>query len=260
MGSAVGGALAAEGSDCVGTTTAPERIDDIRNACIRPVVLELAQTDRVHELLLDRDVVFLTVAAGRAHRDYRHVYLDGARHLIDAIENTPVRRLIYTSSTAVYGQDDGSSVDEDSPTQPASERGRILVDTEQCLLNGAARLGICATVIRLSGIHGPGRGPQNRLAQVAGGQRDDGDAYVNLIHLDDIVTAMRKLIDVEYHGVLNLTDDAPTTRRDYYDRLIAEAGLPPIHWISGDNTGRGKRVRNDRIKRLLNLSLQHPEH
>jgi nucleoside-diphosphate-sugar epimerase len=252
--------LTAEEIDCVGTTTAPERVGDIQAAGIRPVVLELAQTDRVHALLLDRGVVFLAVAAGRAHRDYRQVYLEGARHLINASKNTPVRRLIYTSSTGVYGQDDGSWVDEDSPTQPVSERGRILVETEQCLLNGAARLGICATVVRLSGIYGPGRGPQNRLAQVAGGQRDDGDAYVNLIHLDDIVTAMRKLIEVEYHGVLNLTDDAPTTRRDYYDCLIAEAGLPPIQWISGDHTGRGKRVRNDRIKRLLNLSLQHPEH
>jgi len=113
----------------------------------------------------------------------------------------------------------------------------------------------------LAGIYGPGRGPQNRLPQLAGQVCTDGDVYLNLIHVDDIVAALRRLIDLAYEGVLNLSDDEPTTRRDYYDRLMADAGLAPIRWESdASNTKRGKRVSNERIKRDLDLHLRHPMH
>ena len=259
-GAALGRALAADGFDCLGTTTTPRRVDDIRALGIRPVVIELDEAARLHEILLDRDLVFLTVAAGGERRDYREVYLAGAGRLLKAVEGTSVRRVIYTSSTAVYGQDDGTWVDEESPTEPLSENGRVLVETERCLLAGTQDGGICATVLRLSGIYGPGRGPHNRLAQLAGQERNDGDVYLNLIHVDDIVAAMRRLIDVDYHGILNLSDDSPTPRREFYDRILAVSGLPPIQWTPRAGPARGKRVRNNRIKSLLNLSLRHPMH
>ena len=112
-----------------------------------------------------------------------------------------------------------------------------------------SRLGACA-----------GRGPHKRLAQLAGQERNDGDVYLNLIHVDDIVAAMQRLIDVDYHGALNLSDDSPTLRREFYDRILAVSGLPPIQWTPRAGPARGKRVRNNRIKSLLNLSLRHPMH
>ena len=261
VGGAVGRALATEGFDCVGTTTSRERLDEIDVLGIRSAVLRLADVDELHALLADRDVVLLTVAAGRRDTGYRAVYLDGARHLLRAIEGTAVRRLIYTSSTGVYGQDDGSWVDENSLTEPTSDNGRTLLEAERTLLDGGSRIGLNVTVLRLAGIYGPGRGPQNTLSQVAGSTRTDGDVYLNLIHVDDIVSAMRRLIGVPYHGVLNLSDGAPTTRREYYDRLISNTGLAPIRWEADPSSPvRGKRVSNERIKRVLDLSLLHPTH
>ncbi|MEE9293483.1 MAG: SDR family oxidoreductase [Phycisphaerae bacterium] len=283
VGTALARALVDDGHHCTATTTTSSRVPEIEATGAAAVVLQLCETQRLRELLADRRVVYLavapplvggapllrathmgwryTVAAGKARRDYGEVYLEGARSLIRAVEGTNVARLVYTSSTSVYGQDDGSWVDEDSPTEPQSADGKILVETERCLLEGSKAMGITATVLRLSGIYGPGRDPARRVPRYAGRELSSGYAYLNLIHRDDIVTAMRLLLEVDYHGVLNLSDDTPTTRRGYYDRLITAAGLEPIRWVSGaTDAPSGKRVRNDRIKRVLGITLKHPAH
>jgi len=265
VGSALGSALARVGADVVGTTTSPHRTAELRAIGIRPLVLEHADVRRLHEALADREAVCLTVAPKRRGQDYREVYPAGVRNLLAAVAGTPVRRIIYTSSTRVYGQNDGSWVDERSPTEPADENGRILLEAERALLDGAAAFGgdahVTASVVRLVGIYGPGRDPTLRIRAAAGTERTDGDANVNLIHVEDIVAALLTLLTVPHHGILNLADDQPEQRRAYYDRVLSRAGLPPIRWASpGGPPVLGKRIRNDAIKRTLNLALRHPTH
>jgi hypothetical protein len=84
---------------------------------------------------------------------------------------------------------------------------------------------------------------------------------VNLIHLEDIVGALAALLDVANQGVLNLVDDQPEQRRDLYGRILGEAGLTSIRWVHDEQSPHlGKRVRNDLVKRTLNLELKHPRH
>ncbi|MHC4696053.1 MAG: SDR family oxidoreductase [Planctomycetota bacterium] len=292
VGCALGETLVRAGHDVIGTTISPQRVAGIEARGIRPVVLEHAQTDRLHTLLSDCDAVYLTLAAGRKRGDYRKVYLEGVKNLLQACEGTPVKRIIYTSSTQVYGQENGTWVDESSPTEPQTENGRILLAAEQALLEGTCAVirpanrpaagfstptggprrdsrssdnsrssEVCATVVRLGGIHGPGRDLIERVRAAADKERSDADAYVNLIHRDDIVTALVRLLEVPYGGVLNLTDDTPIQRRELYDRIITAADLPPVRWTMGDvSPSLGKRVRNTLIKRTLGLTLQYPGH
>ena len=265
VGSALGEAFVEAGHNVVGTTRTPARVASIQSLGIEGVAVDTADTAHLHKLLLSRDAVVLCVAAGRKHGDYREVYLGSASSLIEAAKGTPVKRIVYTSSTGVYGQDDGSWVDESSATEPSSENGRILLETERTLLDGASTLGgdppVSVTVLRLSGIYGPERDLAARIKSLAGEERDDGDAYLNLIHLEDVVGAITALLRVPHHGVLNLSDDGPTTRREFYNRVITEAGLPPIRWVTGDSPSkRGKRVRNDLIKKTLRLTLKHRAH
>jgi nucleoside-diphosphate-sugar epimerase len=245
--------------DLVATTTTASRLAALRAAGARPRVVRLDEPRALHGAVAGARAVYLLVAAGRGG-DYRAVYLEGARALVRSVSGTGVRRIIYTSSCAVYGQRDGSWVEEDSAVEPVTERGRILLEAEETLLRGAADLGVRATVLRLAGIHGPDRGPQRRLEAVAGAERADGDAYLNLVHRDDVVTALVRLLEVPYHGVLNLSDDAPTRRRDYYGPRLAAAGLAPVRWRSADPAApdQGRRVANARIKRVLGLTLAHP--
>lgn len=227
--------------------------------------MEHAEVGRLHDRLADRDAVFLTIAPKARGADYRDVYLAGAGNLLAALAGTSVRRVVYTSSTRVYGQKDGSWVDESGPTDPGDQNGRALLETERTLLDGVAELGgrcaITATVVRLAGIYGSGRDAVSRIRAAAGTQRGDGDAYVNMIHVEDVVAALIGLLDSEYGGVLNLADDRPEPRRTYYDRVLAREGLPPIQWTSPrTSAGFGKRIRNDAIKRAIGLVLQHPTH
>jgi len=259
VGSALGAVLARRGCDVVGTTTKAARAGGLADLGIRPAVLSLAEVNSVQALLADRQTVYLMVAPDREGRDYRAVYLDGVTNLMRAAAHTAVRHVVYTSSTSVYGQQDGGWVDETSPTEPQRQASRVLVEAEHVLLDEANRLGIAATVLRLGGIVGPGRGPINRLARHAGGQRDDGDGWINLIHRDDVVSACVLLMGHPYHGVLNLTADEPIRRRNYYDRLIARTGLAPIQWVADGSPPRlGKRVCNRLIKDVLDLRLAHP--
>lgn len=261
VGSALAKALTEKGQDVVATTTTPARLSELWALGAKPFVVELSEVARLHKMLSDRQTVFLTVGAGRGKRDYREVYLNGVNYVFEAVDGTDVTRIIYTSSTSVYGQNNGGWVDERSPTEPTSENGRVLLLAERALLSGAAQRGMTATVLRLGGIYGPGRDPAERISRHADSDRADGDVYVNLIHLDDIVTAAIRLLEVSYHGILNLVDDQPTRRRDYYDQLIAAADLAPIRWVSGDAPNVcGKKVCNDLLKATLNLSLQHPTH
>lgn len=261
LGSALGRALVSAGHDCVCTTTTESRAAEIEAFGATPAIVALANTSRLHELLADRETLFLTVAPNSACPDYREVYLEGARSLIRAVADTGVRHIVYTSSIGVYGQQDGSWVDEHSPTIPETENGRILLETENVLLSYGESTHVTVTILRLGGIHGPGRDPADRFKTLAVRERSDGDRYLNMIHRRDAVSAMIALLDRPHAGVLNLTDDQPTTRRDYYDRLAASTGVQPITWIAPDGPPKlGKRVRNDSIKRILGLVLEHPTH
>ncbi len=261
VGAALARELCAHGHDVLATTTSPARVDELRSLGALPAVVELADIGKLHALLSTRTHVYLTVAPGGAERDYRGVYLEGVQNLLRACAGTSVRRVVYTSSTSVYGQDDGSWVEESSATEPARENGRILLAAERALLDGAAPLGITATILRLSGIYGPGRDPAERAVRSAGQTRDDGDVYVNLIHRDDVVAALVRLLDLEYDGILNLSDGRPILRREIYDRIIRARRLPSIQWIDQAAGGaRGKRVCADLAGRVLGFTPRFAEY
>jgi nucleoside-diphosphate-sugar epimerase len=252
VGGEVGRLLVGHGHDVVGTTTTPSRREAIR--------LTGVKADRLAEVLRDRELVLLTIAPAPGG-DYREVYLKGVGQLLGALPGSEVRRIIYTSSTSVYAQEDGSWVDESSPAEPDSDNGRVLRETERALLAGTEGSSVATTVLRLSGIYGPGRDPATRLSRLAGSERDDGESYVNMVHSEDLVSALIRLVDHPFCGLLNLSDDHPTTRREYYDRLMATAGLAPVLWRPPQGPAKlGKRVRNDLIKRTLGLTLRHPAH
>lgn len=256
VGCALARRLAAGGADVVGTTTRAERLGEIEAVGARGAILDIGDLGRLKELLADRDVAFLCVAAGRGLQSYEDVYLGAARSLVSACEGSSLGRVVYTSSTGVYGDAGGAWVDEETAPGPDSENGRVLLEAEGVLLEGGCRLGMDTTVVRLGGIYGPGRDPAERVLSLAGSKRDDGGAIVNLIHLDDIVEALTRLAVESHSGVLNLVDDAPVTRRDYYDAILAQVGVDPIRW-SGDGSPSGKRVSNGRIKALLGMTLRH---
>lgn len=192
-------------------------------------------------------VVIHCASSGRGGADaYRRVYVDGMSHLMAAL---PSARPLFTSSTSVYPQVDGSVVDESSDASPDKETGQLLRQTEDRVL---ARGGVVA---RLAGIYGPGRSfvLRNLLEGKAAIEGGEGQGRVlNQIHLEDAASAVVHLVSQPVSGVFNVVDDMPMTQRECLEKLAARFGLavPPAAPPNPDRK-RGwtsKRVSNARLR------------
>jgi nucleoside-diphosphate-sugar epimerase len=194
------------------------------------------------------DAVIHCASSGGGGLDaYRQVYLNGARSLLDRFAGSKV---IFTSSTSVYAQRDGSWVTEKSETKPARETGRILLETEQLVL---AQGGVVA---RLAGIYGPGRSAL--LSKFLAGSAiidPENDRFINQVHRDDIATALFLLLDrpSPAREIYNVVDDQPILQSECYRWLAAKLNrpIPPM----GRSTAAPKRGASN--KRVSNARLRH---
>jgi|694.fasta_scaffold15900_2 shikimate kinase/nucleoside-diphosphate-sugar epimerase len=177
---------------------------------------------------------------------YQSVYVNGMRHLIAAF---PAAFPLYTSSTSVFPQIQGETVDETSFADPDRETGRLLREAENLALNA----GGCAA--RLAGIYGPGRSflLKNLLEGKAAIEGNDGHGrYLNQIHADDAASALVHLVTHRLSGIYNIADDQKVTQRDSYLDLCRVFGLPlPISRDPDPNRKRGwshKHVSNAKLR------------
>ena len=217
--------------------------------------VDVSQLDRVAERAGMFDaVVHCASSSGGDAEMYRKVYLDGARNLL---ETFPGSKLLFTSSTSVYAQRDGSWVTEESETKPMREASRILLETERLVLASGGM------VARLAGIYGPGRSAL--LSKFLAGTAiidPENDRFVNQVHRDDIASALLLLLSREAEGaqIYNVVDDQPILQSECYRWLAQRLNrpLPPI--------GRSmqKRKRGDSNKRVSNAKLRRlgwtPQH
>lgn len=169
------------------------------------------------------DALIHCASSNRGGADsYRAIYLEG---LLNCIAAAQPRRALFVSSTSVYGQTDGSWVDESSLTEPDRETSRILLEAERvCLASGGL-------VTRLSGLYGPGRSVlmQKYLSGEAVIEGGDG-RYINQIHRDDAARAIFHLFATrQAPGIYNVTDNTPATQRELYQWLADhfQKPLPP---------------------------------
>jgi nucleoside-diphosphate-sugar epimerase len=198
--------------------------------------------------------------------DYRSVYLEGTRNLIRWLAPNPPKKYVYTSSTGVYGQSDGSIVTESSSTKPDSDTGRVLVETEELLMDTARLRRFPAVDLRVSGIYGPGRGYW--LNQFLTGQAaldGDGSRILNMVHRDDVVGAILAALEYGEPGeVYNVSDDEPISQRDLF-KWLSENLHRPMPAPSGDNESASgkrrpgsKRVSNAKLKAELGYRFKFP--
>lgn len=181
-------------------------------------------------------LVFCAAPDQRDEAAYRALYLDGLRRLLDACE---APRVVFVSSTAVYGQDAGEWVDEDTPADPAGFNGRVLREAELAL---AAHPGGIA--LRLSGLYGPGREMMLRKARAGEPGRPH---WTNRLHVDDAASALSHLLDLSAPATCYVgSDDLPAREHEVLAWLRSRSGLPVVDVASSAESGR--RVRNARLR------------
>jgi nucleoside-diphosphate-sugar epimerase len=247
VGAALGLELTAAGHDVWGLRREPAGLP----ATIHPLRADLTRPATLAGLPRGIDLVVYTAApAESTDPAYQAVYVEGLRGLLEALaadHETPPRRVVFTSSTAVYGQTDGSWVDETSATDPRDFRGRRLLEAERTLLAGP----IPATVVRLGGIYGAGRTRLvDRLRRGEAACAAGPPRYGNRIHRDDCVGALRHVIALPRPDPLYLAvDHEPADECEVLRWLARELGLPPPKIVAADGAGprSNKRARNDRL-------------
>ena len=194
-------------------------------------------------------------------------------NLLAALEKGRIlpARVVYVSTTGVYGDCGGARVEETRPLAPATPRARRRVDAEQQLGRFCGSRGMALIVLRAPGIYGADRLPLGRLRAGTPVLRAEDDVYTNHIHADDLAAIVcRALEDDAPAGVYNASDDTEMKMGDWFDLVADVHGLPRPRRVSRREAERvlspellsfmkeSRRLDNGRLKRELGVRLRYP--
>lgn len=264
VGLPLGAELVRLGHEVFGLRRNPSAGPNLKSAGIQPLFADITVPETLAGLPRDFDWVVHCVAAGGDAVNYRQTYLQGTRHLIEWL--TPPKKFVYTGSTSVYGQTDGSQVKESSPVEPEVETARVLVETENALMSAFREQKFPTVILRLAGIYGPGRGHRFKQflkneARVEG----DGSRFLNMIHRDDAVGCILAALKAGRPGeIYNAVDDEPVSLKTFFEWLGATVGKyppPSVPENPDENRKRGvtnKRVSNRKLKMELGYQFVYP--
>lgn len=205
------------------------------------------------------DVIMISMTpAERSDVGYEQAYVQTCRNLVAGLKHhqRQPRLLIFVSSTAVYGQNDGSWVDELSPTEPEGFSGKRLLEAEQVMQQS----GFAHCIVRLSGIYGPGR---NRLIEQVKQQRASASPhYTNRIHADDCAGVLAHLIELQHKQdlapVYLATDSSPTPMIEVVSWIAGQLGVADFFASDAVNERGNKRISNQRLL-ATGYSFRYPD-
>lgn len=180
-------------------------------------------------------------------------------------------RLVYISTSGVYGDCGGALVDEARPVNPQTARAVRRVDAERQLLDWGALHDVAVVVLRAPGIYAADRLPKDRLLQGIPVLADNDDVYTNHIHADDLAAiALAALSPGAAPGLYNASDDSHLKMGEWFDLVAGRLGLPKPERVSrADAAGRipapmlsfmgeSRRLVNRRMKEALGVRLRYP--
>ena len=251
-------------------TSSAGRVEALRAAGVVPLRGDLDRPETLARLAgLADAVLHLAPPAPSGAQDMR------TAHLVRALARSPrLRRLVYGSTSGVYGDAGGAWIDETRPARPATDRARRRVDAEQRLRlfgrSGAVRV----TLLRIPGIYALGRtggDPRERLHRGAPLLAADDDVFTNHIHADDLA---RACVAALHRGLpqraVNASDDTELHMGEYFDFAAEVFGLPRLPRLARAEAAarlspmqlsfmsESRRLVNRRLKKELRLVLRHP--
>lgn len=228
------------------TTTTPSRLKELEARSIQPYLISPSEFSTVSAYLNDQDLILVSLAP-KANETYEETYLKTAINLTTLMNQLKVKcPLIYLSSTSVYGDHQGKWVDETSEGIDLTFNSAVLKKTEEVIANVTQHC-----ILRLGEIYGPERELKTKIERFGSKPvPGNGESYVNIIHLEDIVQAVFHAHRHPLVGTYNLVSDDHPTRQELYVALTKKYHLPSVLWDSNTSSFfRGnKRVSNKKIK------------
>ena len=241
----------ANGTRVHAITRTEARASELRHQKIEPIIWDMAAEDAPSHTLPQVDVVLWAVGLDRNSNVSREsIWLTGLSRLIDCLASGP-GRFVYVSSSGVYGQTDGETVNEQSEATPSSESGQCCLKAETLLQDQlrAQHPSTDAVVLRMTGLYGPGRllrrvSDLRNQAPVPG----NPDGWLNLVHIDDAARAVLHFSSIEQSPrLVNIVCPEVVTRRQYYSLLADHVNAPPPVFgssaaVTGTTRGGNKKV------------------
>ena len=254
--------LLTQGWTVFGTTRSADKAEAIRETGVMPVLLDNEADARIQDALTCATHLLISAGPNESGdptlRRFKH-QIAAAKHL---------EWVGYLSTTGVYGDHQGGWVDENTPLTPTTKRGKWRVTAEQ---EWQAIPGLPLHIFRLAGIYGPGRGPFTKVRNGTARRIIKENQVFSRIHVEDIAQVLRASIERPNPGaVYNVCDDFAAPPEDVIAHAAELLGLPippAIPFEDAEMTAmarsfyaESKRVRNDRIKDDLGVTLKYPDY
>jgi nucleoside-diphosphate-sugar epimerase len=218
VGLELGRQLREDGHDVVGVRRSDSGLGAAAAAGLDPVRADVTVPETLTDVPDADWLVFAASSGGRGADAARRVFVDGLANAVDEFvaRESPPERLVYTSSTGVYGDHGGDWVDEDTPLDPTTDKTRVLAEAEDVALSAP----VDSSVARFAGLYGPGR---YRLERYLDGPVTEG--YLNMVHRDDAAGAVRFALEEGVDDVLLVVDDEPVSKWEFADWLADACGV-----------------------------------
>lgn len=257
LGMPLGLALTARGWQVTGSKTTLDGVEAARRCGIDAVQLRLTPEIECDaedlDLLLAVDALVVTLPASRT-AEGGESYMQAVQNVVDSALAKQVPRIIFTSSTSVYGSGNGV-MKESSSLQPETVAGKTLAALESWLHDLP---GTQVDILRLAGLVGPSRHPGRFLAGKTG--LENGAHGVNLVHLDDVVSAITLLLQTPKGGrVYNLCAQKHPSRATFYPAVSRQLGLAPPTFLPSASGETGKLIDGSRICSELGFEYSYDD-
>lgn len=249
-------ALTARGWQVTGSKTTQDGVEAARMCGIDsyPLRLEPQLVCDAEDLdaLMNVDALVITLPARRSGEG-EDFYRQAVQEIVDTALAHHIPRIIFTSSTSVYGNTQGT-IKESTPRDPVTSSGKVLKELEDWLHHLP---GTSVDILRLAGLVGPGRHPGRFFA---GKSAPDGQHGVNLVHLEDVISAITLLLQAPKGGhIYNICAPLHPAREIFYPQMARELGLETPVFSQHAGSGTGKLIDGNRICHELGFEYQHPD-
>jgi nucleoside-diphosphate-sugar epimerase len=243
LGQRVAHRLLARGDEVYALRRHPPALD---GSPLRWLRADLTQPESLSNLPAGiTQLIYQPTPSGREEGAYRAIFVDALRHLLHALKQTSLQRVLFVSSSAVYGEHGDEWVDENTPPEPLGFNGKVLLEAERWLSLQSTP----STVLRLAGLYGPGR--LQLVERIRAGQARAPRAHAhwaNRMHIDDAAGAIAHLLQLREPQALYIgVDDTPLPLHELYDYLARMTGAPAVPDGPAPESVGSKKLSNARL-------------
>ena len=248
-------ALLENGFTIKGSTTSNEKLSVLKNLGIQPYLIALSEDETVGNLndFLDNSKILIIDVPPKLRGSEKENFVSKIRNLIPFIEKSSVEKVLFISSTSVYGEDN-LIVTEETELNPDTESGKQLVQAEQLLQSNP---NFKTTILRFGGLIGEDRHPIKFLAGRT--NIENPNAPINLIHQDDSTAIILKIIKLDcWNETFNAATPFHPSRKEYYTQKAIEFNLP-LPEFNSETLTFGKTIASSKVETILEYTFVKPK-